>query len=326
MVDTVKSRYERLAERREPFLRRGRGYAALTIPSLLPPLGHRYTADLPEPYQGFGARATVNLSSKLLHAILPAGLSSFRLTVPNAALLKSGSMSPPKDVEQGLTLSEGLMNSEIERKQWRAPTNLTLQLLIVTGNALEQMMPDNTIRVFRLDQYVVQRDHAGNVIEAIMEEKLDPTALPERAQALVSAKDMKDGTEIALYTQYKRAPDGRYRVRQEVNGKNVPGSTGYYKDALPCIPLRWALVPGEDYGRGKVEEHIGDLRALENYAKSMQDGAAMASRHITLVKPNAAGGNLRQRIAKREQRRRVCPAIRTTSRCFSSRTSRVSRS
>jgi hypothetical protein len=295
---TIKSRYESLKVRREPFLLRAREYAALTIPSLLPPLGFNYTARLPEPYQGFGSRAVSNLSSRLLTALLPPGQTFFRFRVPNATLMKSGSMTPPKEVEQGFSLSEGLVMSEVERRGWRQPTTLSLQLLITTGNALEHMLPDNRLRVFRLDQYVVCRDSTGNVLEIIIEEKLAPEALPEAAQHLVPSRKESDAyADIELYTMYKLRPDGTYMSRQEVAGKMVPNSQGRYK-TLPVQALRWAVVPGEDYGRGKVEEHIGDVRSLENYSKAMQDGAAMASRHITLVRPNAAGGNLRQRIAK----------------------------
>ena len=228
---------------------------------------------------------------------------SFRYRVPGALLLKGGKMSPPVEVERGLALSEELTCSEIENKGWRQLTSLTLQLLIVTGNALEQMMPDNTIRVFRLDQYVVCRDHAGNLVEVIMEEKLSPSALPDYAKAYVDPKKLQDSngdSEVELYTCYERQTDGSYKTWQELDGTTIPQSRGKYRDQaqLNIWAIRWAAVPCESYGRGKVEEHVADLRTLENYTKSLIDGAAMASRHITLVRPNAAGGNLRQRIAK----------------------------
>ena len=77
----------------------------------------------------------------------------------------------------------------------------------------------------------------------------------------------------------------------------VPKSKGTYQIS-PFLPLRWSLVPGEDYGRGKIEEHYADLVALDGMAKAMLDGSAMASRHVYLVRPNATGANLRRRIAE----------------------------
>lgn len=298
MSDSLKERYERLKVRRQPFLDRARKFATLTIPSLLPPNGHRYTSNLPDPCQSFGARATTSLAARLLTGLMPAGSSSFRLKVPAATLIKSNSLFPPPEVEKGLVLSEKLINAEIESRNWRQPTSLSLQLLIVTGNALEQILDDNSIRVFRLDQYVVQRDHAGNVLEVIIEEKLAYDALPQEAKEMIGPRQADNGQDdVSLLTCYRRTKDGSYDAWQEVEDQPVPGSKGVYK-TLPVLPLRWAIVPGESYGRGKIEEHYGDFVALEGLTKSLIDGAAMASRHVTMVRPNAAGGNLRQRIAK----------------------------
>ena len=141
------------------YLRRARDYAALTIPALIPPEGHNEFALLPEPYQGLGARATVSLASRLMVAMYPHGKSSFKLDVPAEARIQAGEMALSPDIEQGLVMSETLIGAEIERKQWRRSTNLALQYLLVTGNVLEFMQPDNnTIRIFRLDQFCVSRD------------------------------------------------------------------------------------------------------------------------------------------------------------------------
>ena len=135
------SRYEALKRKRDPFLRRARECAELTIPALMPPEGHSDAVVLPEPYQGLGARAVVSLASRLMVAMYPPGKPSFQLTVPPEVRIESGEMDLNKDIEQGLILSEQLIQAEIERKEWRPATNLVLQYLIVTGNALEMMMP-----------------------------------------------------------------------------------------------------------------------------------------------------------------------------------------
>jgi hypothetical protein len=296
---TIKQRYMDLGVRRHPFLERGRLYASLTIPSLLPPAGFGYTQGLPEPYSEFGGRAVPHLTSKLTTAVLPPGQTHFRLSVPPKTLLKSGLMAPPPDLESGLSLSEQMVMSEIERAGWTHATALSIMLLVVTGNSLEKMLPDHTLQVYRLDQYVVVRDGQGKLLEVILEDRLSPIALPDRAKMLVTPEQLRDTkNNVELYTSYVRQATGVWEVKQELNGVIVPGSKGRIVGPLPCIVNRWALVPGEDYGRGKVEEHIAGFRQLEGYEKSMVDGAAMASRHITFVRPNATGGNLRQRIAK----------------------------
>ena len=290
---SARDRYEDLVLRREPFLKRARLATELTVPSLLPPEGHTYTQDLPEPYQGLGARCVVNLSSRLLTALLPPGQTLFKLVIPNEVLLQSGELAPPAELERGFTLAEKLIMSEIDRLNWRAATNLSLQLLITTGNALEFVGPDNQLRVYRLDQYVVERDLTGAVKEIILHQKISP----ENSPIEVTVKTQMGHEYVDLFTHVKRNDDGAFEVHQEIEDQIVPDSEGIY-DISPFIPLRWSLVPGEDYGRGKIEEHYPDLLALDGMAKSLLDGSTMASRHIYMVRPNASGANLRRRVAE----------------------------
>ena len=293
---SAKSRYMLLKAKRDPFLRRARDSAAFTIPALMPPEGHNEYASLPEPYQGLGARCVVNLASRLMVAMYPPGKPSFKLDVPAEQKIQSGQITLGNDVETGLVLSEKLINAEIERKQWRMPTNLALQYLIVTGNALEYMTPENKMRVYRLDQYVVVRDMEGSVKELMIEEFLSPLSLPEKARSLIKADDVST-QRMPIYTHVKREKDGTFSVYQEINDKKVPGSDGVYT-VLPYNALRYTAVIGEDYGRGKVEEHLPDFRAVDGLAKSLLDSAAMASRNIVMIRPNASGGlNLRRRIS-----------------------------
>jgi len=290
---SAKSRYQDLALRRDSFLDRARDGAALTIPSLLPPNGHTHTQNLPQPYQGLGARCVVNLSSRLLTALLPPGQSFFKLVIPNEALIQSGQLAAPAELDRGFALAEKLIMSEINRANWRTATNLSIQLQVVTGNSLEYIGPDNQLRVYRLDQYVVERDLTGQVQEIILHQKIPPDQSPIKSE---TKRDM--GHEfVDLYTWVKRNKKGLFEVHQEIEDQMVPKSKGTYQIS-PFLPLRWSLVPGEDYGRGKIEEHYADLVALDGMAKAMLDGSAMASRHVYLVRPNATGANLRRRIAE----------------------------
>lgn len=291
----AKERYEDLALRRDSFLDRARDAAALTIPSLLPPEGHTHTQNLPEPYQGLGARCVVNLSSRLLTALLPPGQSFFKLVIPNEALIQAGELAPPAELERGFALAEKLIMSEIDRANWRTATNLSIQLQVVTGNSLEYIGPDNQLRVYRLDQYVVERDLTGQVQEIILHQKIPPSQSPIQTET----KRDQGHEFVDLFTWVRLNKKGMYEVHQEIEDQIVPKSKGTY-DISPFLPLRWSLIPGEDYGRGKVEEHYPDLMALDGMAKAMLDGSAMASRHIYLVRPNATGANLRRRIAEAE--------------------------
>lgn len=272
----------------------------------MPPEGHTFTNLLPQPNSGFGARAVMNLSSRLLTSLLPPGRSFVRLAVTPEALLEAGEDSVPAQYDLMLARMEKLIQAKVERLNWRAATNVTLQQLIVSGNALEQMLPDGSLRTFRLDQYVVVRDPAGRVIEIVIEERLFPESLTGKLKAMFEARDARAKHRdqsapqtVSLYTWVKREGD-QWTVHQELEEDEVPGSRGRYAaDALPFYALRWSNVAGEDYGRGKGEEHLPDLILIDGLSKAMSDGAAMASRNITCIRPGAQGGvNLMRRLAK----------------------------
>lgn len=300
MADTAKARYDELKVVREPFLIRARDASALTVPSLIPPQGHHPSAPLPQPNQGLGSRLVVHLASYFTSALLPPGRNVFRLGVSPKALLAQGLKSVPPELEAQLTLAERIPHGEIARRNWRSPTNTSIQHLIVAGNVMEHMLPDNSIVVHSLERYVTVRDPSGSMIEFIIEQPLDPSAIPYELEALKpSGLGQPGSTRHCLYT-WGVLKDGKWTVHQEFEDQRVPNREGTYDPAyLPFFALRWAAVAGEDYGRGKVEEHIADLTTYDGLSKAMRDGGAMASRNITMIRPNAAAGiNLRRKLAK----------------------------
>lgn len=294
---TAKERYAALTTKRLHYLQRARDASALTIPSLIPPEGHNETSKLYEPYQDLGAELVNFAASKMTTALYPPGQPSFRLSMTPRSLLQSGTMSSPPDVERGLTLTEKLMRAEIEAKGWRSQTNLSLQHLLVAGNVGELMLPSNKIKVYRLDQYCVVRDPAGEMIEFVIEEKFSPNNLPEGVRLM--AGESVSNALVEIYTWGKK--QGKiWRIHQEVKDITIPGSDGNYT-INPFNALRWNTVAGEDYGRGKIEDHLPSLRRLEVLEQGMVEGTALATRHIGMVRPGSAGGlRLRRRLAKAE--------------------------
>ena len=79
---------------------------------------------------------------------------------------------------------------------------------------------------------------------------------------------------VELYTHIERKNDF-FEVYQEVKGEVIAGSKGKYKlDAMPFLPLRFSRIDGEDYGRGFVEELLGDLRSLEGLSQAIVEGCS----------------------------------------------------
>ena len=79
----------------------------------------------------------------------------------------------------------------------------------------------------------------------------------------------------------------KWIVYQEVAGIEIPESRGSYPlEQNPFIPLRFIRIDGEDYGRGYVEEYLGDLKSLEALTKSIVEGSAASAKVLFLVRPN----------------------------------------
>ena len=92
-----------------------------------------------------------------------------------------------------------------------------------------------------------------------------------------------------MYTCVKMdESSGSWRWHQEVDDMILAGSQSTApKNASPWLVLRFNTVDGEDYGRGRVEEFIGDLRSLEGLSQALVEGASVASKVVFLVSPSA---------------------------------------
>lgn len=284
----VAKRYAQLESSRDAFLQRARDAAELTIPTLLPPEGHSGSTVYATPYQSIGSRGVNNLASKLLLALLPTNSPFFRLTIDDFDLaVATQGQAERGAVEEALARIERAGLQEIEASAIRVPVFEALKQLIVTGNALLFMPQDDKgMKVYRMDRYVTKRDAMGNVLEIITKESVSPMMLPEEVRILLTDPEDRSTKDYDIYTYVCRKED-KWHVYQEVQGIEVPGSRGEYKlDQNPFIPLRFIRVDGEDYGRGYVEEYLGDLKSLEALTKAIVEGSAASAKVLFMVRPN----------------------------------------
>jgi len=290
---TAKALYSECETLRQTYLERARDCSELTIPTLIPPEGHSYATKYETPYQGIGARGVNNLSSKLLLALFPPNAPFFRLSVDKYKLREMGGDDESKtELEKALSEIERTVMSEVETSALRVPVFEALKHLIVAGNVLIFTPKKGGIRVFQLENYIVKRDPFGNVLHIVTKESIAPAALPEAVRGALNEEALKRQTganepSVELFTAICRQDDGRYYVWQEVEGNEVPGTDGYFKEEdSPYIPLRYSRVDGEDYGRGLVEEYLGDLKSLEALTQAIVKLAAASSNIKILVDPN----------------------------------------
>lgn len=283
---SVAKRYAQLETARSAFLQRARDAALITIPALLPEEGHSSSSEFITPFQSVGSRGVNNLAAKFLLTLLPPNSPFFRLMIDDYDLAQIAGDDQRGAVEEALARIERAGLAEIEGSAVRVPVFEALKQLIVAGNALVYMPKKGGMKVFRLDRYVVKRDAMGNVLEIITKESISPLMLPEATRSLLTDPVDRNTKDYDLFTCVKRV-DNKWKVYQEIQGIPIPDSEGSFpEDRCPYIPLRFCRVDGEDYGRGFVEEYIGDLRSLEALTQAIVEGSAASAKVLFMVRPN----------------------------------------
>ena len=245
-----------------------------------------------QPWQSVGAKAVVTLAAKLMLATLPPQTSFFKLQVRDDKLGQT--LDPMMRTELDLSFSkiERLIMDFIAASNDRVVVHQALKHLIVGGNALIFMGKDG-LKAYPLSRYVVNRDGNGNVIEIITKELVDRKVLgiakPPNEQGPNSNYEGPVEDDAEVYTCVKMdESNGRWMWHQEVDGIMLEGSRSTApKNASPWLVLRFNTVDGEDYGRGRVEEFIGDLRSLNGLSQALVEGASVASKVIFLVSPSS---------------------------------------
>lgn len=304
---TARSLYEQLSTTRNNFLRRAEKAAALTIPMLVPRNGEIRVGsikDFPTPRQGVGARGVNHLASRILLTLLPpqAPFFKFDLDAFGRSALSQGSPEIAAEVEATLRRMEDAIHRAVNIEAIRVPSSEICKHLIVAGNVCQYFPAKGGMAYYPLSQYVVVRDAEGDeIIDFVLKEYIDKRALPEDVKKLVEEKqstattggriDSATSTSddyVELYTRQYRVNEKLYKKYQEVCGVIIPGTEGTFKPSeVPYRPLRWTKVQGEAYGRGMIEEYLGDLVALEGLSQALVEGALAAARVVGLVLPNS---------------------------------------
>jgi len=279
---TSREKFQKLDSSRSSVLDRARECSKLTIPSVVTDDGHTESDDLSTPYQAVGSRLVHNLANKLLLALLPPNTSFFRL-LPNPEVVDvlKQQEGNTDELEKNLVTIENEMMKQIEREALRVPIFEAIKSLIIGGNAL-LFKTEEGVKSYRMANYVVQRDFSGNPIEIIAKESLAKHSLPEDIlQQVLSDPDLQEAENVTIFTRCIKK-DGTWYMFQEVEGFVVEGSEQTFKadDEIPFIPLRWTSINGENYGRGLVEQYLGDFRSLEALYQLLLEASSVMSRVI----------------------------------------------
>ena len=284
----IASLYLKCEAQRSSYLDRGRDSARLTIPTILPESGKTSHTRFPTPYQSVGARGVNNLASALLLSLLPPNAPFFRLVIDEKERRAMDEIDPTikTEVEKSLSSVERAIAREVEVNNIRVSTFEALRHLVVTGNALLYFPDDSPMRVIHLDRFIVKRDPSGTATIIILKETVTTATLPEKIRQSVEYSGDSEET-CDIFTMQTIKDDESVEVVQEIKGLIIEDTRRVYKKGeSPFIALRMLRVDGEDYGRGYVEQYLGDLRSLEGLTKAIVEGSAASSKVLFLVNPN----------------------------------------
>ena len=288
----ARSRYDHLSSYRNHFLDIAVECSELTLPYLIQRDELRPShKNLRQPWQSVGSKAVVTLASKLMLALLPPQTSFFKLQIRDDKL----GTELPAEIRSELDLSfakmERMVMDSIASSSDRVAVHQAIKHLVVGGNAL-MFMGKEGIKHYPLNRYVVERDGNGNVIEIVTKELINKQLLPQEFQELkskesVSSRYGSNTDDVEIYTHVK-LDNNRWVWHQEAFDKVIPKTDGKApKDANPWLVLRFNSVDGENYGRGRVEEFLGDLKSLNALSQAMVEGSASAAKVVFVVSPSS---------------------------------------
>ena len=292
---SAKQRYDRLSSDRSQFLNVARRASELTLPYLIrDDEGFTKGAkNLQTPWQSVGAKGVVTLASKLMLALLPPQTSFFKLQVNDINLGEELGPEIRSELDLSFAKIERTIMESIAASGDRVIVHQALKHLVVSGNALIFMGKEG-LKLYPLNRYAVDRDGNGNVIEIVTKEtiskKLVKKFYPEyKSESTSSVSDETNyrDDECDIYTHCIR-DNNRWVWHQEIDGNILPKSISKAPlDANPWLVLRFNHVDGEVYGRGRVEEFLGDLKSLEALSQAIVEGSAAAAKVVFTVSPSS---------------------------------------
>lgn len=264
---TAAARWEQLRD--TAAIKRAEEFAKMTLPYIMRDPLKGEQADIEHDFQSIGAVLTNNLSAKLVQALFPTGIPFFRSELTDAI----------KNAAAGEDVDDGVLSAALAQLDRKATARLfmnaslakltrVVKLLIITGNALVYRdSAKATMVVWSMQSYSVRRDPTGQWQEIVLKQRfkagdLDPVYVDSLRAA---GKNIKPETPVDLYTYLTRAKGSVYDICtavHEIDGVVVGNGGSWPEHLFPYICPTWNLADGDHYGRGHVEDHIGDFAKL----------------------------------------------------------------
>lgn len=289
----VDARFGELRSHRDASLTVARECSKLTKTLVVPPVGYTPSSTVTIPHQSHGGRLVSNLVSQLLLILFPPGVPFFKLDLKAVDVRE---LAKGTDLGTGTTMYDALRETfvgienncsiKLETMGLREKLRMILLQLVVGGNSCYLSLKED-LELIPLDDWVCSRDSSGDLLEVIYRQNLTITEALLKAIPGLDQPLLEQGV-VTVYTRcYKQLGSTRWTVDKYVDSSPEPYETLEVPsgDFWVNIPV-WELTPGEDYGRGPVEESLGDLRTYESGTRIIKDSATALAKVVFTVRPN----------------------------------------
>lgn len=291
--------WDRLLQNRQEFLDQAIDNSSLTIPHLIPessyaqPKTNRAEA-IESLYQGIGSRGVSQLANKLLLTLLPPQEPYFRMVIDEAVVAQyeeqaqaGGSPVPPDfrtRLDSMLSENEQRIMTRMNKIRVRSKMALGFKHLVVGGNLLLYVSPSGA-RCYGLPKYVADVDPEGNPVEVVICENVSPEVLRVMKPGAVLG-DENEPQKVLTHIRWDYRKD-RVEWIQQHEEKNISDTFGFSTiSTCPWILLAINRADGEAYGRGVVEEVIGDLASHNELSRAVVEASLQMAKVVWLVNPN----------------------------------------
>lgn len=302
------SRFQTLSSSADQYMDRAENFALWTLPHVFPrDTTQKGSTQLAATQDSVGAQCVNTMANKLVTTLYPPAMPFVRLTASAeelgeiTAAAKAGdpdAITIQNTLDSILSDKERQVVRELNYSTFRTEATMAAKLLLVTGNAL-MYIPEKRgtrrtpVRTYTLRDYRIVRDVSGTVIEIIVRDrKALGTFSQEVRDTLIAAradkgKNNNSDAEITLYTQAFLGIDGKYHLRQSADSVPLDSTATWSADELPWIPLTWNRLPGEDYGRGLVEDYAGAFNAIYNLTDALITAVGVYANLQVFVRPDS---------------------------------------
>lgn len=305
--------YDHLTKYRQQVYYTAIDMAAITIPSVYPPIGYRTGFNIDESNQSIGAMCVNTLASKLMYMALPPDRPVLRFEPIEHKLGDAVRQNPQMwtEIQIALNALEQEHRSRFEATNLRAAYVGLIKHLLVGGNVLwEHMKLDHPV-YHSMEHYVVKRNNLGEQLLVILKRCLNLMDLDEDVKDIVRDKapeKFADGRkeyeeEVDIYAVCKRCVDSKgepyWEYWEEYEGEIIPGTEFECDADIAPLYAAWMIpVYGQNWGRSYCEEYRGDLYLVDGHCKAINDGAAAASLILMFLK---AGSRTSQKQIKKAE-------------------------